>query len=180
MGSSLGHVYWAVVPFAPSAPFRIYQEGAAPKDVRSAEPFTEAARKGMSEFALLTPVKARPVLVISETSPEHDEVLTLRLRKLEKLSSESARQQVRDGTDEALFHLSPDRFPGLPVENAAIVTSLARVSTSALDRRRSLGALDEAGLRALHERVVRAHGFKLDLLILERAKTLIERARDRE
>jgi hypothetical protein len=44
------------------------------------EPFTAAARKGASEFALLVPVKARPVLVITEVLPEHEEVLALRLR----------------------------------------------------------------------------------------------------
>ena len=145
----------------------------APKDIGSPEPFVEAARKGMSEFVVLTPVKARPVLVITPVLPEHDEVLALRLRRLEKLSSETARQQVRDGGDPTLFHLTPERFPDLPVENAAIVTSLLRLPVEALDRRQSLGALDDNGLRALHQRVVSAHGLKLDLLILERAQALI-------
>jgi hypothetical protein len=149
----------------------------APKDVGSPEPFVDAAQKGMSEFVLLTPVKARPVLVITPVLPDHEEVLALRLRKLEKLSSEAARQQVRDSEDPALFHLPVERFPDLPVENAAIVTSLLRLPVEALDRRRSLGALDEHGLRALHERVVRAHALKLDVLILERAQALIAAAR---
>lgn len=177
MPPPLGHCYWAVAPFAPRPPFRIYQEGAAPRDVGSPEPFTEAALKGMSEFALLTSVKARPVLVITGILAEHDEVLALRLRKLEKLASDADRQRVRDGKDPALFHLRPERFPDLPVENAAIVTSLLRLSSLALDRRVSLGALDENELRLLHERVARAHELKLDMLILERAQSLIEAAR---
>jgi hypothetical protein len=172
-----GYCYWAVAPFAPTAPFRIYQEGAAPREVASAEPFTMAARKGMSEFVLLTPVKARPVLVITDVLPEHNEVLALRLRRLEKLSSDAARQVVRDGGDDALFHLRPDSFPGLPVENAAIVTSLLRLPTSALDRRESLGSLNENELRVLHERVARAHELKLDVMIVERAQRLLEAAR---
>jgi hypothetical protein len=101
------------------------------------------------------------------------------LRRLEKLSSETVRQQVRDGGDPALFHLRPERFPELPVENAAIVTSLLRLPVEALDRRQSLGTLDENELRALHERVARAHELKLDTLILERAQTLIAAAQQR-
>lgn len=174
-----GHCYWAVAPYSPKPPFRLYGENIPPKDIPSAEPFVEAARKGMSEFVVLTPVKARPVLVISQALPEYDEVLALRLRKLEKLSSDAARQEVRDGDDPALFPLRPERFPGLPFENAAIVTSLLRLPIEALDRRESLGALGDHELRALHERVVRAHGLKLDTLILGRAQALLTAAQQR-
>lgn len=179
MTPPLGHCYWAVAPFAPRPPFRIYQEGAPPKNVGSPEPFTEAARKGMSEFALLTPVKARPVLVITEVLPEYEELLALRLRKLEKLRSDADRERVRAGEDPILFHLPPERFRDLPTENAAIVTSLLRLPAAALDRRKSLGALDDNDIRAVHERVARAHGLRLDTLILERARDLIERARQK-
>jgi hypothetical protein len=172
----LGHCYWALAPFAPAPPFRIYQEGAAPRPVGSVEAFTEAARKGASEFALLTPVKARPVLVITEILPEHEEVLALRLRRLEKLASDAERQRVREGSDPGLFHLKPDRFKGLPVENAAIVSSLLRLPAAALDRRSSLGALEDDELRTLHERVTRVHRLRLDKLVLERAQSLLQRA----
>jgi hypothetical protein len=172
----LGHCYWAVAPFAPSPPFALYQEGAAPRQVPDVAAFTEAAKKGMSEFRLLTPVKVRPVLVITPVLPEHDEVLAVRLRRLERIASESAREVVRNGGDEGLFYLLPQRFPGLPVENAAIVTSLLRLPTGALDRRQSLGSLEENELRAMHERVARAHQLRLELLILERAQALVKRA----
>ena len=179
MQPPLGHCYWAVAPFAPTAPFRIYQEGAAPRNVASAEPFTEAALRGMSEFVLLTPVKARPVVVTTGVLPEHGELLALRLRRLEKLSSDAARELVRAGKDEALFYLRPESFPGLPVENAAIVTSLLRLPVSALDRRVSLGSLNENELRVLHQRVARAHELKLDVMIIEKARRLLEAARGR-
>jgi hypothetical protein len=175
----LGHCYWAVAPFAPSPPFEIYQEGAAPHPVPDAAPFTEAVRMGESEFKLLTPVKIRPVLVITRVLPEHQEVLGLRLRRLEKLASEVARQIVREGKDDALFYLLPDRFLGLPVENAAIITSLLRLPLAALDRRESLGSLNENELRVVHQRVARAHELRLDLLIIEKAQELIERASQR-
>lgn len=175
----LGHCYWAVAPYSPKPPFRLYGEGMEPKDVGSPEPFVDAARKGMSEFVVLTPVKARLVLVITQILPEHDEVLALRLRRLEKLSSDAVRTLVRGGEDPALFHLRPDRFPGLPVENAAIVTSLLRLPVEALDRRDSLGALDENELRVLHERVARTHALKLDMLIFKRAQALIAKAQQK-
>ena len=158
----LGHCYSAVAPFAPAPPFRLYQQGAEPRDVASSEAFTEAARKGMSEFVMLTPVKARPILVITGVLAEHDEVLALRLRRLEKLASDSTRETVRAGKDQGLFYLRSEAFPGLPVENAAIVTSLLRLPIGALDRRTSLGALNENELRVLHERVARAHELRLD------------------
>jgi hypothetical protein len=161
------------------APFRIYQEGAAPRNVASAEPFTEAARRGRSEFVLLTPVKARPVLVITGVLPEHDELLALRLRRLEKLSSDAARELVRERQDDALVYLRPDSFPGLPVENAAIVTSLLRLPMSAIDRRVSLGSLNENELRVLHERLARAHELKLDGMIIEQARRLLDAAQHR-
>lgn len=130
----------------------------------------------MSEFVVLTPVKARPVLVITPVLRDYDEVLALRLRRFEKLSSDTVRQQVREEKDPALFPLRPERFPGLPVENAAIVTALLRLPVEALDRRESLGTLDESKLRTLHARVVRAHDLKLDTLILERAQDLVAAA----
>jgi len=172
----LGHCYWALAPFAPAPPFRIYQEGAPPRSVGSVEPFTEAARKGASEFALLTPVKARPVLVITDVLAEHDEVLALRLRRLEKLATEAERERVREASDPGLFHLQPDRFRGLPVENAAIVSSLLRLPAAALDRRSSLGALEDNELRALHEWVTRVHRLRLDKLVFERVQSLLQRA----
>jgi hypothetical protein len=133
----------------------------------------------MSEFVVLTPVKTRPVLVITGVQPEHDEVLALRLRRLEKMSSDAARQLVRRGSDEALYYLQPESFPGLPVENAVIVTSLLRLPLSALDRRASLGSLNENELRVLHERVARAHELKLDVMIVEKARRLLEAAQHR-
>ena len=176
MQAPLGHCYWAVAPFAPAPPFRIYQEGAEARDVASVEPFTEAVRKGMSEFVLLTPVKTRPVLAITGVLPEHEEVLALRLRRLGKLATDAARDLVREGKDQVLFYLRPERFAGLPVENAVIVTSLLRLSVSAIDRGTSLGSLNENELRMVHERVARAHELKLDVMIVEKARRLLESA----
>lgn len=179
MQPPLGHCYWAIAPFAPAPPFRIYQENASPREITSVEPFTEAVRKGASEFTLLTPVKIRPVLILTPILPEHEEVLALRLRRFEKLSTDDGRRRVREGDDPGLFHLRPDRFPGLPTENAAIVSSLLRLPSAALDRRSSLGALDENEMRVLHERVAMTHSLRLDMLVLKRAQALVKRAQAR-
>jgi hypothetical protein len=118
----------------------------------------------------------RPVLVITGLLPEHEEVLALRLRRVEKMDNDAARGLVREGKDQALFYLPPERFPGLPVENAAIVTSPLRLPVSAIDQRTSLGSLSENELGVVHERVARAHELKLDAMIVEKARRLLEAA----
>lgn len=132
----------------------------------------------MSEFTVLTPVKARPVLVVTDVLDPHDEVLALRLQRLEKLTPADA-QRVRAFEDEALFHLAPESFPGLPVENAAIVTALLRLPIEAIDTSVELGTLNENELRVLHERIVRAHGLNLEMLVIDRARELLERLKAR-
>lgn len=128
----------------------------------------------MSEFVLLMPVKARPVLVVTEVLQPHDEVLALRLTRLEKMPDEDA-ARVRSREDPALFHLAPDSFPGLPVENAAIVTALLRLPAAAIDTTTELGTLNDNELRVVHERLARAHGLNLEMLVLEKARELLER-----
>lgn len=179
MGSPSGRCYWAVAPFSPQPPFRLYARDAPPVTVQSAGSIVDAARKGMSEFVMLSTVKARPVLVLTDVLPEYDEVLALRLRRFAKLGSDYARDRVRRGDDANLFALERQRFSGLPEENAAIVSSLMRLPIATLDRRETLGHVDEHGLRLLHERVVTALRLRVDTLVLDRATRLVERARGR-
>jgi hypothetical protein len=174
----LGRCYWAVAPFSPKPPFRLYAHGSDPKLV-STEQIVDAAAKGMSEFVVLTNVKARPVLVITPVLTAFDEVLALRLHRLEKVQDPDDQDRIRRGDDPGLFFLSPEAFRGLPVENAAIISSLLRLPVGALDRRQELGALNEKELRVLHERVARAHRLRLDLLVLEHAQRLVRRAQQR-
>ena len=63
-----GAVVWAVVPFVPEAPVRLYAgEAHAPMEVAEAAKLIAAARKGAdSEFTFLVPGKARPVLIVSD------------------------------------------------------------------------------------------------------------------
>jgi hypothetical protein len=169
-----GAVVWAVVPFVPEAPFRIYA-GAdhEPIEVARATRLIAAARRGAdSEFTFLVPCKTRPVLVVSDrVDPRVGELLALRLVRLSALDTEE-QETVRAGTDPGLFLLDPNRFK-LPEENAAIIAALVRVHRSAIDPKPA-GRLDPTDLASLHERIVRH--YRLDMRQLVRAE--LERLAD--
>ena len=160
-----GAVVWAVVPFVPEAPFRIYA-GADHDPIEVSRPgrIISAARKGSdSEFTFLVPAKARPVLVISERADRRlQELLALRLLRLSALEPEK-RELVRSGADPGLLHLDPTRFT-LPEENAVIIAALVRVHRSAVDARPA-GRLQPDELATVQERIVRHYGFDLRQLV---------------
>lgn len=174
MNPPAGRCYWAVAPFSPEPPFRIYADGAAPVEVESAHKMQVAASRGGSEFTILTPVKVRPVLVVSDVLSPFNEVLALRLKRLSTLSEDQA-QSVRERQDEGLYYLDPDAMSGLEMENAAIVTSLLKLPVGALDTTVELGSINNAELRALHQRISDSHGLMLDLPVLERAVELMSK-----
>jgi hypothetical protein len=140
---------------------------------------TAARTAGDPQFDAIVAVKARPILVLTEILQPFDEVLALRLRTFDKLTAPE-QKRVREHEDDGLFHLAPARFSKLPKENAAIVTALLRLPVSAIDTSEEHGALNDNELRAVHERVARAHGLKLDLLALAQAQRLIDRLRSRD
>jgi len=172
----LGRAYWAVAPFAPEPPFRLY----AGEDHPPIEVHDVASLRGAGEeqLTLLVPIKVRPVLVITEPSPRYNEVVALRLRRLSVLDA-AQREAVREGRAEDLFHLRPDAFRALPEENAAIITTSLRLPISALDTSRPLGEVNENELRVIHERLVRAHAFDLRNLVLNKAQDLVGALRAR-
>jgi hypothetical protein len=175
-----GAVVWAVVPFVPQTPFRLYAgEGQAPVEVDEAGPLIAAARRGAdTEFTFLAPGKARPVLVVSDrVDARLDEALALRLLRLSALTQRE-REIVRANDDPSLLHLDPDRFD-LPEENAAILAALVRVYRSAIDAE-VIGRLSPDELRVVHERLVRYYGFDLGGVVREELKRLAEAQRRRQ
>ena len=167
--SRVGAVAWGVVPHVPEPPFRLYAgTEVEPITVPDAATLVEPARVAPgadAEHSYVVGGKIRPVLVVSDVAePPFFEVLALRLQRLSRLmQSEHAR--IRRQADPALFHLSPDRFPGLE-ESAANIATLVRVHRDALDERSVEGRLDASELRAVHERLVRHYRFDLhDLLV---------------
>jgi hypothetical protein len=159
-----GAVVWAVVPFVPEAPFRLYAGDRPPVEVDEPGKLIAAARRGSdSEFTFLVPGKARPVLVVSDRADERlEEVLALRLVRLGGLTARE-REIVRSGEDPGLYHLDPDRF-ALPEENAAIIAALVRVHRSAIDPQ-PVGRLGDDELRVIHERLATHYGLDLRRLV---------------
>lgn len=181
MSGLAGAIAWAVVPFAPAAPFRLYAgEDRAPIEVPEATKLIEAARRGAgAQFTYLVPGKVRPVLILSD---RHDrslaEYLALRLARFSKLEP-AEQERVRAQQSRTLFHLRPDEFPDLPEENAAMIAGLVRVHRSAVDPT-PLGRLDAQDLAVVHQRVTRFYGFDLRMLVHEQLRTLAERQRQQK
>jgi len=170
MRASLGSIYRAVAPFAPEPPFRIYAgEKAPPLLVNETPRLTEAQN---AEFTILTPVKARPVLVIAEPSSRYGELLALRLRRLSRLTETERLAVLSDEADDLLY-LDPRLCPGLAEENVALVSTMMRLPVSAMDLARPLGRLGSDRIRTIHERVVRACGFDLHNLVVEQAREMV-------
>ncbi len=169
MNGLAGATVWAVVPFTPAAPFRLYAGlDREPFEVPTPDRLISAAKKGGDQqFTYLVPGKARPVLILSDAHDDDlDEVLALRLARFSKLTDDQ-QQRVRDQQHPTLFHLRPDRFTGLPEENAAMIAGLVRLHRSAIDNQ-ICGRLDDYELTTVHERFVHFHGFNLRRLVEER------------
>jgi hypothetical protein len=174
-----GAVVWAVVPFVPEAPFRLYAgQDRAPVDVDGPGKLIAAARRGSdAEFTFLVAGKARPVLVVSDRIDERlGELIALRLLRLGGLTARE-REIVRSHEDPGLYYLDPERFD-LPDENAAIVAALVRVHRSAIDGQ-PVGRLDPDELRVLHERVASYYGLDLRELVRQELQRLADAQRRR-
>jgi hypothetical protein len=169
-----GAVVWAVVPYVPEAPFRLYAgQREKPVEVSQATQLIAAARKGSdAEFTFLVAAKARPVLVVSDRiDPRLREGLALRLVRLSTLDPHE-RETVHTGGDPGLVPLPPDQFD-LPDENAVMIAALVRVHESAIDPH-PLGRVDEAGLRDIHERIARHYGLDLHGLVRAQLQRIAE------
>lgn len=180
-GRLAGSIRWAVVPYSPRPPFRLYAgERRAPITVDDADTIVAGAKShgGDAELTYLVPGKARPVLLLSEPpSAHHQELTALRLLQLSKLAPEE-RERVRRQQDELLFYLAPERV-GLPEENAAMVSALVRLHLEAIESGQPLGTLDADEMRVLGERIIRFYGFDTRLLVERQLRELVARRRAR-
>ena len=175
-GRLAGSVRWAVVPFAPAPPFRLYAgTGSDPIVVPEAETVINAARGGGdAELSYILPGKARPVLLLNDPpATHHREVTALRLLRLSKLSPDE-QQRVRAHQEDLLFYLAPGRFD-LPEENAAMVSALVRLHVDAIGSAAPLGQLNDDEMSALGERIIRFYGFDIRLLLERHIRELAAR-----
>jgi len=179
-GRLAGSVRWAVVPYAPRPPFRLYAgEGHPPIVVERAETIIASARQagGEAELTYLVPAKTRPVLILSETPSEYGEVAALRLLRLSKLSDDK-QERVRRQEDELLFHLPLDRFD-LPEESAVMVSALVRVHVDVVDPGPPLGLIDDTESRILGDRIIRFYQLDARLVVERRLRELARRRTER-
>ena len=180
-GRLAGSVRWAVVPFTPGPPFRLYAGSENdPIVVSDTATLINAARKGGdAELSYIVPGKARPVLFLSDPPVSHHrEVTALPLLRIAKLGPDE-QQRVRSQHDELLFHLDSDRFD-LPEESAAMLTALVRLHTDAIDSGPPLGVLNDDELRTVGERLVRFYAFDIRGLLERQIRELAARRQARE
>ena len=179
-GRLAGSVRWAVVPFAPAPPFRLYAGTRnTPIVVTDVDTVIDAARGGGdAELSYIVPGKACLVLVLNEPRADHHrEVTALRLLRISKLSADEQRR-VRTHQDELLLFLEPNRF-ALPEESAAMVTALVRLHMGAIGSGPALGRLEDDELRLVGERIIRFYGFDTRLLVERQIRELAARHRAR-
>lgn len=171
-----GSVRWAVVPYPPRPPFRIYAgKERAPFEASGADEIVRAATRpgGEAAFTFLVPAKARPVLILNDPPHElHREVVALRLLRLNKLTAEQ-QQAVREGRDDLLMYLEPERFD-LPHENAVLLSAVVRLHADAIATGPPAGTLDAEELRVLADRLIRYLRLDTQLLVERRLRQLAD------
>jgi hypothetical protein len=175
-GDLAGSIRWAIVPYTPRPPFRIYAgQEREPYVVTDTETLIKGVRRqGDADLTYLGPAKARPVLILNDP-PRSDlrEVTALRLLRFSKIP-ENKQAVVRRQDDPLLFHLDPARFD-LPEENAAIVSALVTLHVEAISREKPAGILDSNEMRVLGERIIEFYGFDVQLLVEEAIRALARR-----
>jgi mRNA-degrading endonuclease toxin of MazEF toxin-antitoxin module len=173
-----GAIVWAIAPYAPQAPFRIWGGEAQP--VATLADATEFARlvsrRGLdAEQTFLAPGKLRPVVVLQERPrhalPEH---VALRIVRLEELEPQR-RQAIREQREPSLFYLrvQPARY-GMTKEGAIDLNALIRIHESAIAGA-PIGRLDANELRVIGERLAEHLDLDLEALIERKARELLER-----
>lgn len=179
-GPLAGSVRWAVVPYVPRPPFRLYAgPGRDPIEVSEVGTIVAAAKSGEAALTYLVESKAGPVLILNEPPAGGlQEVTALRLLRFSQLTSDE-RESVRRQDEPLLYHLDPTRF-ALPEENAAMVSSLVRVHVDAIDGGSPLGVLDVNESRVLGERIIEFYGFDTRNLLERKIQELAARRRVRE
>jgi hypothetical protein len=172
-----GAIVWAVAPYVPQAPFRIW--GGPNQAVASIATATELARQVLrrgldAEQTFVVGAKLRPVVLLQERPRRAlPEYAALRIVRLEELS-EARRESVRVRAEPSLFHLpaAPRKY-GMAKEGAIDLNSLLRIHESAIAGR-AIGRLDAAELRVLGERLVDHLDIDLTAAIERKARSLLE------
>jgi len=162
-----GAIVWAIVPYVPEAPFRVWLGDAQPvATISSAADYARQALEQRldAEQTFLVEGKLRPVLLLQDRPlgllPE---IAGLRMVRLEALSDEQQRS-IREHQEPSLFHLAAGRKYGLGKEMAVDLNALVRVHQTAIAGR-PVGRLDDYEMRSVGERLAEHLDIDLEPLV---------------
>lgn len=167
---------WAIAPYAPAPPFRIYAHGREPYEIADVEQLVGASRQGGdAEFTYLIPAKARPVLILDDPErSEWQQVVALRLRRLSSIPDPQTQERIRRQQEPLYCYLEPSRFT-LPEESAVLIPALVPIDVAAISTSEPLGFLNENEMRFVGERIVRHFDFDIRSLVEQRIRELARR-----
>lgn len=172
-----GAVVWAVTPYIPEAPFRLWLGEDQPiATIPDATAYARQAREqGLeAEQTFLVEGKLRPVLLLQDRPRGvMPEIAALRMVRLEALSA-SEQEGIRAHREPSLFHLAvkPQKY-GLSKEMAVDLNALVRIHRSAFVPR-AVGRLDDNEMRVIGERLAEHLDIDLEPLIAAKAEARLE------
>lgn len=171
-----GAIVWAIVPYVPEAPFRIWLGESQPvASISTAGTYAQQAKTGGldAEQTFLVEGKLRPILLMQDRPlgllPE---IVGLRMVRLEALTAEQ-QQRIRDHKEPSLFHLKVDKKYGLSKEMAIDLNALIRVHGTAIAGK-PVGRLDDYELRSIGERLAEHLDIDLEPLVTAKVEERLE------
>lgn len=177
-GSGLrGAIVWAIVPYVPEAPFRLWLGDEQPVgEIADARGYADQVRtQGLeAEQRFVVGGKLRPVLLLQDRPRGVlKEIVALRMVRLEA-QSESHQRRIRQRKEPSHFHL-PVRSEkyGLSKEVAIDLNALVRVHASAF-LPKAVGRLDENEMRELGERLAEHLDIDLEPVVARRVEERLE------
>ncbi len=177
-----GAIVWAISPFELKQPFRVIEHGGTETRLPDAHTLARRVfkREMAGDFEIAVGAKLRPVLLLQDRpAGRFEDFAALRLLRVAKFDP-ADQQTIRNGDEETLFYLGHNkRKYGMDKEYAVVLTSLHRVHRSAIVGN-PVGAVDQAELRTLCERLVHVSDLDLSNLIARKANELVARLAQRE
>lgn len=172
-----GSIAWAVVPYQPEAPFRLWRAGAVAEVASAPDLARQAGGVGKSRaLEVIAAAKLRPVVLLQDGPVgATGDVVALKLARLAKLPK-ARRDEIRDGGDPGFVVLgrAPAEY-GLRTENAIDLNGIVRVHWSAFATS-PVGSLDARELAAIDEALPGIWQFEIDRHAQRRVLDLWERA----
>lgn len=162
-----GALVWAIVPYVPEAPFRLWLGSDQPDaEIPDARTFAQQVRKrGLdAEQSFIVSGKLRPVLLLQDRPRGVlREIVALRMVRLETLERD-AQERIRHQLEPSLFHLPVHEKYGLTNEVAIDLNALVRVHASVF-LPKAVGRLDDNEMRVIGERLAEHLDIDLEPLI---------------